>query len=70
VALHRRDGTAVVTVCGDPALAAASLGALGLTVMETRRPTLQELFVALLGEDNSHRQTPPRVWQGAFGGAA
>lgn len=70
VAVQRRDGAAVVTACGDPDRVAAWAKEKGLAVVEARRPTLQELFVALLGEDNLLR---PEAWAArrrVMGGAA
>ena len=64
VATHQREDAAIVTVAGDPQEAAAVLRSMGLSVLEARRPTLQELFIAVLGEDNAQR---PGAWAARHG---
>jgi len=52
VSVHRREEVAVVTIAGEVDRVAAAIRTIRLDVLDMRRPTLQELFIGLLGEDN------------------
>jgi ABC-2 type transport system ATP-binding protein len=54
VMVQRREDVAAITVSGEPHTIAKRATQAGLTVLEARRPSLQELFIALLGEDNPY----------------
>lgn len=70
IASHRRADAAIVTVVGDPQAAAAVLRSVGLSVLEARRPTLQELYIAFLGQDNAQRTGSIVHERRELGGAA
>ena len=55
VSMHRQDEMAILTFAGAVEDVAERLESTGVGVLEARRPSLQELFIALLGEDNPRR---------------
>jgi ABC-2 type transport system ATP-binding protein len=55
VAVQRRDEAAILTVAAPLEQTTSRANEAGISVLEARRPSLQELFIALLGEDNSYR---------------
>jgi len=67
VAVQRRDDVAAVTLAAPAEEAAVRASAAGISVLEARRPGLQELFIALLGEDSQYREDAhaDRMRQGA-----
>jgi len=55
VSIHTQEELAVITCAANPEELAVTLAELDITPLQLARPTLQELFIALLGEDNPRR---------------
>ena len=55
VAVHRQEGVAAATFASPIATVEGQLKECSIGVLEIRKPSLQELFIALLGEDNPLR---------------
>ena len=67
VATQRRDDVAALMVAAPVEEATGRAIAAGITLLEARRPGLQELFIALLGEDGQYHEDAhaDRMRQGA-----